>query len=67
MRQNADQNDFEWKTFYTVLSLIDDEKMQSIDRMGRYECGTSKDLEIEKEVIKCNNVIRQKWLILMVL
>ena len=57
MRQNADQNDFEWDTFYAVLSLIDNEKMQSIDRMDRYECGTSKDLEIEKEVIKCNNVI----------
>ena len=43
-----------------MLSLIDNEKMQSIDRMDRYECGTSKDIESEKEVIKCNNTIRRK-------
>ena len=33
--------------------------MQSIDSIETYEYGTSKDLESEKEEIKCNNII--KW------
>ena len=30
--------------------------MQSIDSIGTYEYGTSKDLVSEKEEIKCNNL-----------
>ena len=33
--------------------------MQSIDLMEAYAYGMSKDLLSEKEVIKCNNII--KW------
>ena len=32
--------------------------MQSIDSIETYEYGTSKDLESEKEEIKCNNIIK---------
>ena len=34
--------------------------MQSTDSIETYPYGTSKDLESEKEKIKCNNII--KWL-----
>ena len=33
--------------------------MQSIDSIETYAYGTSKDLVREKEVIKCNNIIKQ--------
>ena len=33
--------------------------MQSIDSIGTYAYGTSKDLVKEKEGIKCNNIINQ--------
>ena len=42
-----------------VLSSNDDKLMQSIDLMEAYAYGMSKDLWSEKEVIKCNNII--KW------
>ena len=44
--------------------------MQSIDPMERYSYGTSEDVSIEKEEIKCNNIIKwykKKWLNLMML
>ena len=43
----------------TALSSNDDERMQSIDSIETYAYGMSKDLVIEKEEIKCNNVIKQ--------
>ena len=33
--------------------------MQSIDSIETYAIGTSKDLEREKEEIKCNNIVKQ--------
>ena len=33
--------------------------MQSIDSIETYAYGTRKDLVIEKEDIKCNNIIKQ--------
>ena len=33
--------------------------MESIDSAETYAYGTSKDLVSEKEVIKCNNIIKQ--------
>ena len=42
-----------------VLSSNDDKRMQSIDSIGTYAYGTSKDLVSEKEVIKCNNIIKR--------
>ena len=33
--------------------------MQSIDSIETYAYGTSKDLLSEKEVIKCNSIIRR--------
>ena len=33
--------------------------MQWIDSIETYAYGTSKDLVSEKEVIKCNNIIKQ--------
>ena len=41
-----------------VLSLNDHKLMQSIDLMEAYAYGMSKDLLSEKEVIKCNNIIK---------
>ena len=32
--------------------------MQSIDTIGAYAYRTTEDLESEKEVIKCNNIIK---------
>ena len=43
-----------------ALSSNYDERMQSIDPIGTYPYGTSKDLAGEKEKIKCNNVIK-RW------
>ena len=40
-----------------ALSSNDDKRMQSIDSIEKYACGTSKDLVSDKEVIKCNNII----------
>ena len=34
-------------------------RIQSIDSIETYAYGTSKDLVSEKEVIKCNNIIKQ--------
>ena len=33
--------------------------MQSIDSIKIYVFGTSKDVESEKEEIKCNNIVKQ--------
>ena len=33
--------------------------MQSVNSIETYAYGTSKDLVNEKEVIKCNNIIKQ--------
>ena len=33
--------------------------MQSVDSIDTYAYGTSKDLVSEKEVIKCNNMIKR--------
>ena len=42
------------------IALIsnDDKRMESIGSIETYACGTSKYLVSEKEVIKCNNVIK---------
>ena len=52
-----------------TLSSNDDKRMQSAESIETYVYGTSKDLVIEKEEIKCNNVTKQykKWLFLMML
>ena len=42
-----------------ALPTNHDEKMQSIDSTETYTFGTSKNLVSEKEVIKCNNIIKQ--------
>ena len=39
-----------------ALSKNDDKRMQSIDSIEMYTCGTIKDLVSEKEEIKCNNI-----------
>ena len=43
-----------------VLSSNDDERMQSIDLIETYVYGTNKDLVIDKEEIKCNNIKRYR-------
>ena len=35
--------------------------MQSIDSIGIYADGTSKNLVSEKEEIKCNSIIKKYW------
>ena len=42
-----------------TLSSNDDKRMQSAESIETYIYGTSKDLVIEKEEIKCNNVTKQ--------
>ena len=42
-----------------ALSLNVDKIMQSIDSIGAYAYGISKDLVSEREQIKCNNIIKQ--------
>ena len=42
-----------------ALSSNDDKRIQSIDSIETYACGTSKDVVSEKEVIKCNNIMKQ--------
>ena len=53
----------------TALSSNNYKKMQSVDLMETYAYGTSKDLVSEKEVIKCNSIIKRykKGLNLMML
>ena len=41
------------------LSSNDDKRMQPIDSIEIYAYGISKYLVSEKEVIKCNNIIKQ--------
>ena len=42
-----------------ALSSNDDKRMQSIDSIEKYAYGTSKGVVIEKEDIKCINIIKQ--------
>ena len=42
-----------------ALSLNVDKIMQSIDSIGAYAYGISKDLVSEREQIKCNNIIKR--------
>ena len=42
----------------TALSSNDDKRMESIDSIETYAYGTSKDQINEKEVIKCNNIVK---------
>ena len=42
-----------------TLSWNDDKRMQQIDLIEAYTYGMSKDLVSEKEVIKCNNIIKR--------
>ena len=42
-----------------ALYSNDDKRMQSIDSIETYAYGTSRDLVSEKEVIRCNNIIKQ--------
>ena len=43
------------------ITLIwnDDKRIQSIDSIETYACGTSKDVVSQKEVIKCNNIMKR--------
>ena len=43
------------------IALIsnDDQRIQSIDSIETYACGTSKDVVSQKEVIKCNNIMKR--------
>ena len=43
-----------------VLSLNDDQRMQSIDSIETYAYGTSKDLICKKQNIKRDNIIKQR-------
>ena len=43
-----------------ALSSNGDERMQSIDLIETYVYGTNKDLVIDKEEIKCNNIKRYR-------
>ena len=42
-----------------ALSSKDEQRMQSINSIETYACGTSKDLVSEKEEIKYNNIIKK--------
>ena len=42
-----------------ALSSNDDKRIQSIDSTETYASETSKDVVIEKEVIKCNNIMKR--------
>ena len=42
-----------------LISSNDDKRMQSTDLIEIYAYGTSKYLVIEKEEIKCNNIINR--------
>ena len=42
-----------------ALSSNDDKRIQSIDSIETYACGTSKDVVSQKEVIKCNNIMKR--------
>ena len=42
-----------------TLSSNDDKRMQSAESIETYVYGTSKDVVIEKEEIKCNNVTKR--------
>ena len=42
-----------------ALSSSDDKRLQPIDSIGTYTYGTCKNLVIDKEEIKCNNIIRR--------
>ena len=39
--------------------MNDDERMESIDSIETYACGTSQDVVSGKEEIKCNNIIER--------
>ena len=42
-----------------TLSSNDDKRIQSAESIETYVYGTSKDVVIEKEEIKCNNVTKR--------
>ena len=42
-----------------ALSSNDNKRIQSIDSIETYASETSKDVVIEKEVIKCNNIMKR--------
>ena len=42
-----------------MINSNDDKKMQSIDSIETYAYETSKYVVIEKEEIKCNNIIKR--------
>ena len=43
------------------ITLIsnDDKRIQSIDSIETYACGTSEDVVSQKEGIKCNNIMKR--------
>ena len=55
------------ENYKIVLSSNDDSRMQSIDWIETYAYGTSKNLDSEREEIKCNDIIKKnkKWLTLL--
>ena len=48
------------ENYKIVLSSNDDSRMQSIDWIETYAYGTSKNLDSEREEIKCNDIIKKK-------
>ena len=52
-------NVFTEETDKIALSSNDDKRMQWIDSIETYAYGSSKDLLIKKEEIKCNNLIKR--------
>ena len=52
-------NVFTEETNNIALSSNDDKRMKSIDSIKTYAYGPSKDLESEKEEIKCSNIIKR--------
>ena len=57
--KSESHNAFNEEINKVALSSNDDEGMQSIHLIETYAYGTSKDLVSEKEVIKCNNIIKR--------
>ena len=53
-------NVFTEETNRIAFSSNDDKRMQSIDQIETYACGTRKDLVSEKEEIKCSNIIKDR-------
>ena len=58
-RFKSEKHVFTEKIIKIALSSNDDKRMQLNNLIETCAYGTSKDLVIEKEEIKCNNIIKQ--------